>query len=104
MAIFSLHMYIALCYNEDFFSVLDETTEVVQWFTLGLCLKMKPFELEGINADYRFNHYEGRVQMLSAWLKGGCATWSSLVRALRKMGQSFLANKIAMKKGAKTLV
>ena len=76
----------------------EETASVVQWFTLGLYLKLAPSELERISVDYHFNH-EGLQQMLGVWLKTGDATWHSLVCALKNMGQSDLASKIARKKG-----
>ena len=79
-------------------SVFHETSSVVQWYTLGLYLRLPPCELDRINVDYRFNR-ECLLQMLSTWLKTGTATWPSLVGALTKMGQSDLAKKIAKKKG-----
>ena len=78
--------------------MFDETASVVQWYTFGLYLSVRPCELEIINLECRFNR-EGLARMLSAWLKTGEATWLSLVCALRKMGQSDLASKIARKKG-----
>ena len=93
-----LFTYIALDYQQDFNSVYQETSRVVQWFSLGSFLKVTPYDLERINADYRFSH-DGLVQVLSAWLISGDATWSSLVHALKKIGQSTLASKIARKKG-----
>ena len=93
-----LFFHVVLDYEKDFSSVYGEISTVVQWYTLGLYLKLLPYELERINLECHFN-VEGLAQMLSAWLKTGVATWLSLVRALKKMGQSNLANKIAKKKG-----
>ena len=98
---YTLVAYLFTCavleYERDFHSVYAETSGVVQWFALGSLLQVPCNELDRINADYRFSH-EGLVHVLSAWLKNGAATWFSLVRALRKMGQNDLASKIAMKK------
>ena len=96
---YCLLVCVVLDYKKDLFSVCEETASVVQWFTLGLYLKIAPYELERISVDYRFNR-EGLQRMLSAWLNTGAATWLSLVRALKKIGQSDLANQIAKKKGA----
>lgn len=93
------YMYVVLHYDEDFNAVFEETASVVQWYTLGLFLDVKPSKLERISFDYRFSQ-EGLVQMLGVWLKSGGASWPSLLRALMKMGQSDLARKIARKKGA----
>ena len=89
---------IVLDSEKDLLAVYQETASVVQWFTLGLYLGIAGYKLEKISVDYRFN-YEYLQQMLSAWLKTGAATWLSLVRALKKIGQSDLANQIANKKG-----
>ena len=97
----NIHFYlhtIVLQYEKDYFSVYEATSSVVQWYALGSLLKVAPCELERIDADYRFSH-DGLVHMLSAWLKSGDATWLSLVHALRKIGQSVLASKIARDKG-----
>ena len=75
-----------------------ETVSVFQWFTLGVYLKIPPYKLEQISVTCRSN-LKGLQQMLSAWLKTGAATWPSLVCALKKIGQSDLANEIAKKKG-----
>ena len=91
-------VHVVLDHEKDFHAVYEETASVVQWFTLGVYLKLAHYELERIRVDYHFNH-EGLQQMLSAWLRTGEATWISLVCALKKMGQSDLASKIARKKG-----
>ena len=69
---------IVLDYNEDLSAVYEETAEVVEWYTLGMFLNVKPSELARIDRDYRFSK-DGLLQMLSIWLKSGHATWSSLM-------------------------
>ena len=76
----------------------EATADVVQWYTLGLFLNVKPSELERINYDYRFSK-DGLKKMLSIWLQGGQATWSSLISALFKMGERTLAFRIAGSRG-----
>ena len=98
-----LFTHVVLEYERDFHSVYAETSSVIQWFALGSLLQVPCNELNRINADYRFSH-DGLVHMLSAWMKNGAATWFSLVRALKKMGQNDLASKIAMRKGASVQV
>ena len=91
-------MYTVLDPEKDLLALYQETASVVQWFTLGLYLGIASYKLEKISVDYRFND-EYLQQMLSAWLKTGAATWLSLARALKKIGQSDLANQIVKKKG-----
>ena len=95
---YTLCLSIVLDYDEDLSAVYEETAEVVHWYTLGIFLHVVPSELERIAFDYRFSR-EGLQRMLSLWLKGGHATWSSLVCALNKMGEESLGCKIAAKKG-----
>ena len=91
--------HIVLEYEEDFLSVFDETASVVEWFTLGLHLKLSPTELEVINADFRFQNKAARREMLARWLKTGNATWSCLFCALSKMGLRSLGKDIANRRG-----
>ena len=97
-------MYTVLDYRHDFHAVLEQTMCVVQWFTLGSLLKVEPHVLEGIDKDYRGDHRECRERMLLAWLKTAEATWQSLVYALRAMGHTDVAKKIAWKEGVCVLL
>ena len=96
---YSIFVRIVLDPEKDFIAAFKETDRVVQWFTLGLYLKIPPYKLEQLSVECRFNNLKGLQKMLSAWLKTGAATWLSLVCALKKIGQSDLANEIAKKKG-----
>ena len=100
---YSLSVRIVLDNEKDLLVVCKETVSVVQWFTLGLYLKIAPYELERISVDCSSNR-ERLQQMLSVWLKTGAATWLSLVCALKEIGQSDLANEIAKKKGVDMFV
>ena len=93
------YCHIVLDYNADFLSVFDETASVVEWFTLGLYLKLSPTKLELINADFPFQSKTARREMLAHWLKTGNATWSCLFRALSKIGLSSLGKDIANRRG-----
>ena len=91
--------HIVLDYEADYLSVYDETASVVEWFTLGLYLKLSPTKLEIINNDFRFQSKQARREMLAVWLKTGNATWLCLIRALSKMGLRSLGKDIANRKG-----
>ena len=88
-----------LDYNADQLSVYHQTASVVEWFTLGLYLKLSPSALEVINTDFRFQCKPARREMLALWLKTGTATWSCLFRALSKMGLKSLGKDIAHRLG-----
>ena len=90
---------VVLDHEADYLSLYDETASVVEWFTLGLYLKLSPTELNIINADFRFQSKQARREMLAIWLKTGKATWSCLIRALSQMGLRSLGKDIANRKG-----
>ena len=90
--------YIVLDPEVDYLSVLDEVTSVVEWFTLGLYLKLPRYKLEIIAADYHFS-IEARSKMLHVWLQTGNATWSSLFGALIKLGMRDVGKNIAKRRG-----
>ena len=88
-----------LDYKADYLSVYHETSSVVEWFSLGLYLKLSHPTLEVINADCHFQSKPARREMLAVWLKTGKATWSCLIRALSKMGLRSLGEDIANRRG-----
>ena len=94
-----LFIYVVLDYEADYLSIVEETEQVAEWFTLGVYLKLPHSELEMIRADFPLSCKEAKREMLYAWLKQGCATWSSLIRALSKIGFRSLGKKIATRQG-----
>ena len=72
------------------------------WFTVGIFLKIAPFQLEVIRNDTsgRSNQsMECLREMLATWLRGTDASPAALVQALRSAGMTMLAKKMAVKYG-----
>ena len=86
---------------DDLSQVLIELNEVVNWYTLGIHLKLKPSTLEGIQRDFRDGR-RAKEEMLKFWLEQepestlpeSAATWKSLVKALKIIDQRRLAKTI----------
>ena len=88
---------------EDMPNLLKLLTEVAaNWRTVGIYLKIAPYQLEAIRTDTsgRANQtMECLTDMLANWLKGTDASPAVLVHALRSAGMTVLARKIAVKYG-----
>ena len=78
----------------DLPEVITATNEVVDWFTLGLYLRLAYEELETIKENYRGDIKHCRQKMLNSWISLGNATWSVLRNVLRKMNEGAVADKI----------
>ena len=78
----------------DLPEVITATNEVVDWFTLGLYLRLTYEELETIEKNYPGDIKRCRQKMLNSWISSGNATWSALRNVLRKMNEGAVADKI----------
>ena len=77
----------------------DELSTVVDWYQLGMKLGVLDHMLDEIQRNHP---HEGvsrwRVEVLSLWLKlTPDASWRNVVRALQRMGENALAEKIRHK-------
>ena len=83
----------------DFSDVISATRTVVDWFTLGIFLKIDFEQLETIDNNYPGNLERCRQKMLSIWIRSGNATWSILVNVLLSddIKEKAVAEKIAEK-------
>ena len=81
----------------DLPEVITTTNEVVDWFTLGLYLRLAFEELETIEKNYPGDIKRCRQKMLNSWISSGNATWSVLRNVLRKMNEGAVADKIEEK-------
>ena len=66
----------------DLSDVISATNTVVDWFTLGIFLKVDFKELKTIDTNYSGNVKRRRQEMLALWVCSGNATWSTLVNVL----------------------
>ena len=78
----------------DLPDVITATNQVVDWFTLGLYLRLAFDELETIERDHPGDIKHCRQKMLNSWISLGNATWSVLRNVLRKMNEGAVADKI----------
>ena len=67
---------------KDFSNVISAARTVVDWFTLGIFLKIDFEQLKTIEKDYSGNLERCRQEMFSNWIRSGNATWSTLVDVL----------------------
>ena len=83
----------------DLSDVISATRTVVDWFTLGIFLKIDFEQLEKIEKDYPGNLDRCRQKMLSNWIRSGNATWNTLVNVLRSddVKEKAVAEEIAKK-------
>ena len=81
--------------GRDLPDVVRATNEVLDWFSLGLYLKVDYNKLETIRRDYPSDLNHCRQKMLITWISSGSATWNILVKTLRNdMNERELAERI----------
>ena len=79
--------------------LVNELQEVIDWFYLGMCLKVPIPTLLTIKQDLR-NTDECRIRMLKAWMnQEEEPAWSKVVAALHEMKKKALAEQIGSKFG-----
>ena len=73
-----------MCYipGDDLPDVISATSEVLDWFTLGIYLKVAFKDLKTIESNYSRDLRRCRQEMLMSWISSGKATWSILVKVL----------------------
>lgn len=76
---------------------LNESEDFVEWFTLGIYLKFKAYELEEIEVNHKYDPEECTVRMIIKWCRKEEPSWKKLVDALCAMGMDKLACRIARK-------
>ena len=88
---------------DDLSKLMEELKEVAaNWFTVGVFLKVAPFQLEAIQNDTsgrRNQSMECLREMLATWLRGTDASPAALVHALISAGLVGLAKKLVVKYG-----
>ena len=85
----------------DVSAVLDELHSVIDWKTMGEELKVPQEDLEAIDNDNRKTEHK-RKETIRKWFSNTeRPCWEMVVRALKKMKEKNLANKIAEKYGVK---
>ena len=72
---------------------------MVNWFSVGLSLRISYYKLEAIKKDNRDQSMDCLREMLATWLKDGNASTALLVQVLRSAGYVVLAKKMAVKHG-----
>ena len=75
------------------FTIKRNLRGVNDWQELGLALGMEYSFLDSIDKDKGGDVEKCKTAMLHSWLKTGEATKSSLVTALKKMGEECIADK-----------
>ena len=86
---------------DDLFEVKMSLTSLIDWQSLGLALGLRYPTLEIIAKEKHGDIGECKMKMLASWLQQqdnvsqkGVPSWSVLQAALRRMGESELADKI----------
>ena len=69
--------------EKDLVEVTLATKEVLDWFTLGLLLKVNYAELKTIETNHRDNLKRCQQEMLMSWIRLGNARWDILVKVLQ---------------------
>ena len=81
-------------------NLLEVLVEVTDWYSLGIHLGLKPYQLNIIEKSYHGDNERQKVEMLS--LYGSSVNkfdWREIVVALTKMKKFWIAHQIACKKG-----
>jgi len=85
---------------ESLAQLVHELKEVVDWYHLGLHLKVPDYQLQIIAKDHPQDTNMCKTKMLSWWKENVTGQkWSTIVQALVQTGSRVLANKIALKYG-----
>lgn len=83
---------------------MAELRDVVDWFGLGVHLRLDVAKLKGIEAR-NGDTEERKRKMLQVWIDTeGEADWPSIVKALRKIEENDLAEKLHKKYSESTQV
>ena len=80
--------------GKDLPEVLLSTHEVVNWFTLGIFLRVDFKILKTIEYNHPRNLERCRQEMLMSWIDLGNAKWSVLVKVLCDVNEVAVAEKI----------
>ena len=84
-------------FNNKIVQLIAELKDVVDWFGLGVHLRLDVAKLKRIEAK-NGNNEECKREMLQVWIDTvGDSDWSSIVKALRKIGENDLAEKLYTK-------
>lgn len=77
----------------------SELTDVYDWYTLGLNLGVQETELQHIQRSYSTEgSRRWKQETISLWLRQTPgASWENVVKALQKMGENKVAEKIELK-------
>jgi hypothetical protein len=77
---------------------MAELKDVVDWFGLGVHLKLDVAKLKGIEAQNGSGTEECKREMLQVWMDTvGESDWPSIVAALKKIDEADLAEKLNKK-------
>ena len=76
----------------------NELTDVSDWYTLGLNLGVRETELQQIQSSYPTEGCRRwKQETISHWLRQTpSASWENVVKALQKMGENKVAEKIEL--------
>lgn len=86
--------------NFDIANLLEVLAEVTDWYSLGIHLGLKPYQLNVIEKNYPGDNERQKSEMLS--LYGSSVNkfnWREIIVALTKMKKFWIARQIAYKKG-----
>lgn len=86
--------------NFDIANLLEVLAEVTDWYSLGIHLGLKPYQLNIIEKNYPGDNERQKSEMLS--LYGSSVNkfdWREIIVALTKMKKFRIAHQIAYKKG-----
>ena len=90
-------LYASFLYSEpELRDVLDAIDDVNDWHTLGIHLRLDVTQLNQIEEQYFATHGHGRckTKMIELWLKKPDASWYMLIKALKKIKEESLADRL----------
>ena len=81
-------------------NVLEVLAEVTDWYSLGIHLGLKSYQLKIIEKDYQGDNERQKVEMLHLYQSSvDNFDWREIVVALTKMKRFWIARQIACKTG-----
>ena len=85
---------------DDLHELVKDLLDVtVNWFTVGMFLKISYHKLKVIEKDNHHQSMDCLREMLATWLNDGNVSTALLVQALISAGYGVLARKMAVKHG-----
>ena len=90
---------IAMGKIQDIKIILETLEEVTDWYSLGIHLGLKPYQLKVIEKDHQGDNNRQKLEMLILYCSLNEFDWKDVIMALTKMKRFRIAHHIAHLKG-----